>query len=156
MIEKEELHPIVPHRGRMLLLSRVNSYDLDECSIEAEYDITENCLFYDAGLSGVPAWVGFEFIAQAIAAFSGIRDRVNGVPSKMGFILSIASMRFDISLFRPGSTVDIRTKEIERMDLISTFEGEILLEGKKVLQGKMTVMEVEHDKAELMKKESRV
>ena len=155
MIEKEELLTVIPHRGRMLLLSRVNMYNLEECSIEAEYRITEDCLFYDSAIAGVPAWVGFEFIAQAIAAFSGIRDRENGVPPKMGFILSVTSMQTGLFSFETGSTVEIRTREIERMNLLCTFEGEILLEGKKVLEGKITVMEVEHEQAEIMKKEYR-
>ena len=153
MIEKEELHSIIPHRGRMLLLSRVKGYNLEERTIEAEYDITGNCLFYDPAMAGVPVWAGFEFIAQAISAYSGIRDRENGIPPKMGYILSVSSMRIGLPFFKSGSTVQIKAKEIERMDLVCTFEGEILLEGEKVMEGKLTVMEIEHDQAEALKKE---
>ena len=151
MIEKEELFSIVPHRGRMLLLSRVKGYNLEERSIEAEYDITGDCLFYDSAMAGVPAWAGFEFIAQAISAYSGIRNREYGIPPKMGFILSVASMRMEIPFFKAGSTVEIKTREIDRMDLVFTFEGEIFLEGKKVLEGKLMIMEVNNEKAQAMK-----
>ena len=153
VIEKEELQTIIPHRGKMLLLTRVNEYNLEERTLCAEYHITGDCLFYDPSVEGVPAWVGFEFIAQAIAAFSGIRDRENGVPPKMGFILSVASMRITLPVFGIGSTVQIRAREIERMDTMSSFEGEILLEGKKVLYGKLTVMEIDNEQAQAMKKE---
>ena len=153
MIERNELHSIIPHRGRMLLLSRIKKYNLEERSIEAEYQITEDCLFFDSSIAGVPAWAGFEFIAQAISAYSGIRDRENGVPPKMGFILSVSSMQIELPAFKSGSAVQIKAKEVERMDSVLNFEGEILLEGKKVLNGKLTVMEIEHEQADAMKRE---
>jgi predicted hotdog family 3-hydroxylacyl-ACP dehydratase len=142
LIEKEKLLSVVPHRGKMLLLSGVKGYNLNERSIEAEYHITSDCLFYDPAIAGVPAWVGFEFIAQAISAYSGIRDRENGIPPKMGYILSVASMRMDVSMFGNGSTVEIRAKEIEHVDMVGTFKGEILLHGVKVLEGRLMVMEI--------------
>jgi predicted hotdog family 3-hydroxylacyl-ACP dehydratase len=135
----------------MLLLSRVKEYNLKEQTIEAEYDITENCLFYDSAISGVPAWAGFEFIAQAISAYSGIWDREHGMPSKMGFILSVSSMRIGIPFFKAGTTARIKTKEIDCMDLTYTYQGEIFLEGEKVLEGKLTVMKVNDEQAKAMK-----
>jgi predicted hotdog family 3-hydroxylacyl-ACP dehydratase len=153
LIEKEELLSVVPHRGRMLLLSGVKGYNLKERSIEAEYHITSDCLFYDPAMVGVPAWAGFEFIAQAISAYSGIRDRENGIPPKMGYILSIASMQMCVSIFGNGSTVEIRAAEIERVDMVGTFKGEILLHGTQVLEGRLMVMEINHEQAQAMKKE---
>jgi predicted hotdog family 3-hydroxylacyl-ACP dehydratase len=135
----------------MLLLSRVKAYNLREQTIEAEYHITEDCLFYDSAMAGVPAWVGFEFIAQAISAYSGIKDRENGVAPQMGFILSVSSMRIGIPLFKAGTTVEIKTREIDCMDLTFTYEGEILLEGEKVMEGKLTVMKVNNEQANAMK-----
>ena len=152
-INKEALLSIVPHRGRMLLLSGVKSYNLNERTIEAECHISEDCLFYDPAVMGVPAWAGFEFIAQAISAFSGIRDLENGVPPKMGFILSVSSMRIELPFFKAGSTVQIKAKEAAHMDLVFNYDGEILLEGKKVLEGKITVMEIVHEQAQAIKKE---
>jgi len=150
-IEKEELFSVIPHRGRMLLLSRVKRYNTKEKTIEAEYNITGDCLFYDSALGGVPAWVGFECIAQAVAALSGIQDCKNGAAPKMGFILSVSAMRIGLPFFGIGSVAEIRAKEIDRVDLVSTFEGEIFLEGRKVLEGKMTVMEVNDEKVRALK-----
>jgi predicted hotdog family 3-hydroxylacyl-ACP dehydratase len=152
-IEKEELLSIMPHRGRMLLLSGVKGYNLNERSIEAEYHITSDCLFYDSAMAGVPAWAGFEFIAQAISAYAGLRDRENGIPPRMGYILSVTSMRMGVSLFENGSTAEIRAKETERVDMVGTFNGEILLHGSKVLEGRLMVMEINHEQFEAMKKE---
>ena len=132
---------IVPHKGKMLLLSRIISYDLEEKILCAEYDITENCIFYNPVIKGVPAWVGFECIAQAISAISGLRGHISGEEPKIGYILSVSSMQIDSYFFPAGNTVQINVKESGSMDQVYYFEGTVFLEGKKVLDGKLTVFE---------------
>jgi len=149
MIENEELLSLVPHRGKMFFLTKVNKYDLQEESIEAEYHITDDCLFYDPAASGVPAWVGFEFIAQTISAYKGIKTRIRGEPIKVGFILGVSQMRIELSFFKTGSILVIKAKESENMDPLYIYSGEIFFEGKKVLEGKITVMEVDDDKGKI-------
>jgi predicted hotdog family 3-hydroxylacyl-ACP dehydratase len=161
MIETEacklDLPSIVPHRGRMLLLSKITGYNLEERNLEAEYHITESCLFFDPainkGSGGVPGWVGFECIAQAIAALSGIRCREKGVPAalassvkpRIGYILSISKMQVFLPILKSGTTIVIKVKELDSMDLVYNFDGQIFLEGTKVLEGTLMVMEVEGD-----------
>ena len=156
MICGNELCSVLPHRGKMLLLSKVIDYNLAERSICAEYHITEDCIFYDPVIGGVPAWAGFEFMAQAIAAISGLWDRERGNKPKVGFILSISSMQIKIPFFKPGSTVELRVKESGRVDQVFTFEGEALLEGNSVIQGKLTVMEVTDEQIKSMRKEDPI
>ena len=151
MIEKEELYSIVPHRGKMLFLTKIKEYNLEERTIEAEYFITEDCLFYDPIEAAVPAWVGFECIAQTISAFSGISDREKGEPPKIGFILSVSSVRIGIPFIKSGSTLEIKAKEIEHMDSVYVFEGEVLWEGKKVLKGKLTVFDADDEQTQALK-----
>ena len=151
MIEKEELFSIMPHRGRMLLLSKVNDYDFKEESIEVEYHITEDCLFYDPALAGVPAWVGFEFMAQAVSAYLGIKTRARGEPIKLGFILGVSQVRIELPFFSAGSIIVIKAKEFELMDPLSIYTGEIFIEGRKVLEGRLTVMEVDEEKTQAFK-----
>jgi len=145
LIEQEELQTLIPHRGKMMLLNRVIEYDIEH-SIRAEYTITRNCIFYDPVLDGVPAWVGFEFMAQALSALTGIRKRAKGEKPNFGFILSIPSMRMEIPLFKNDSVVEIHAKEIDCMDMIYTFEGKIFLENKQVMEGKLMVMEVSDER----------
>jgi len=145
MIEKDELLSIVPHRGKMLLLSRVMRYDLEARSIEAEYCITKDCIFYEPAAKGVPAWAGFEFMAQTVAAFSGIRDRAIGKPPQIGFVLAVSRLQIGLPFFREGSTVSIKMTEIDDMHPIFVFEGGIFLDGEKVLEGKLTVMEADDE-----------
>jgi predicted hotdog family 3-hydroxylacyl-ACP dehydratase len=149
LIEKEELQTLIPHNGKMLLLDRIIDYDIEH-SLRAEYNITENCLFYDPALDGVPSWAGFEFIAQAISALTGIRKRAKGEKPGIGFILSIPSMRIEIPLFKSGSSVEVFVKETDCTDMISTYDGEAFQEGKKVMEGKMMVMEVSDERFKIL------
>jgi len=144
MIELNDLSSIVPHSGRMLLLSKITGYNLEERSLEAEYHITESCPFFDPEAGGVPSWVGFECIAQAIAALSGIIEREKSGPGgkrRIGFILSVSNMQVFLPLLSLGSTISIKVKELDCMGLVYNFYGQIFLEGEKALEGKLTVME---------------
>jgi len=145
VIELEELQTLIPHKGKMLLLSRVIEYDIEH-GIRAEYDITENCLFYDPATNGVPAWVAFEFMAQSISVLSGLRSREKGEKPKIGFILSVPFMRMETALFQNGSSVEVHLQETDCTDMIYTFEGTAFLEGKKVMEGKLMVVEVSDER----------
>ena len=147
MIEREELESIIPHRGKMLLLMRIKEYNLEERALCAEHHVTEDCLFYDSSVGGVPAWVGFEFMAQAISALSGIRDREMGIKPRIGFILSVPSMKIEIPVFKLGSVVELRVKQNVCTGLVYTFDGEALLEGKKAMEGKLMVMEIDNEES---------
>jgi predicted hotdog family 3-hydroxylacyl-ACP dehydratase len=144
-MEKDELQNLIPHRGRMLLLSKVNSYDYKEMHLCAEYHVTQDCIFFDPAIGGVPSWAGFEFIAQAISVLSGIRNRELGIKPRMGFILSIPSMKIEIPLFKSGSCVELRVKQKDATGLIYTFTGEAFVEGEKALEGKLMVMEINEE-----------
>ena len=150
MIEKEELTSILPHQGRMLLLSRIKEYNLEERFLRAEYDITEDCLFYDPVIKGVPAWVSFEFLAQAIAAISGLASIKKGEKPKMGFILSVSSMKMDIPFFSIGTTVELTVTVTGSMDQVFNFDAEVCLEGRKLVRSKLTVMEAEEEQIKLL------
>jgi hypothetical protein len=77
------IEEVVPHRQDMCLLERITHWDQD--TIEAELVVPEAGLFVEDGQ--VPAWVGIEYMAQAIAAWAGCRARAAGKPPQLGFLL---------------------------------------------------------------------
>jgi predicted hotdog family 3-hydroxylacyl-ACP dehydratase len=147
LIEGGELINLVPHKGRMFLLSRVTSYDSEKRRLASEYDITEDCLFYDRELQGVPAWVGFEFMAQSISALSGLDGRGRGEPPKFGFILSVSGLEVKIPCFKKGSTAVIEVEEETMVDNVYSFRCRVSSEGKPALEARLTVMEADDPKA---------
>ncbi|GHV74029.1 hypothetical protein AGMMS49940_13310 [Spirochaetia bacterium] len=137
-IERDELLTLLPHKGKMFLLSRIAAYDTSGRSLSAEYDITRDCLFYDPVLGGVPGWVSFECMAQSIAALAGITSREKGEPPRMGCILSVSNMEIMRPLLQAGTTVQIRVQEDYADGGVSTFD----CAGNAAL-AKITVMDMD-------------
>jgi predicted hotdog family 3-hydroxylacyl-ACP dehydratase len=135
VIEKEVLLALLPHRENMLLLSRIVDYDLDGHTIRTEYDITRDCLFHDPALDGIPAWIGFECMAQSAAVITGLENRKPG----LGLILSVSCMEIQQPLLRAGSTVSITVTEDVKMDSVYTYIAEMSLEDNPVAKAKLTV-----------------
>jgi len=121
----ESLEQLIPHRGKMSLLSRVLSYDANENSLLAEVDILQNSFFYDGNLKGVPVWIGFEYMAQAIAALSGKNDLAKGQIPGFGFILSISNFIANVPHFELNSTISIYVKETLTLDNMFLFDCSI-------------------------------
>ena len=74
---------LVPHSGKMSLLDNIIEYGDDW--LIAEVCITTDSTFADE--RGVPAWVGLEYMAQTIAAYAGLQERLGGGKPKLGFLL---------------------------------------------------------------------
>jgi predicted hotdog family 3-hydroxylacyl-ACP dehydratase len=121
IIEKEGLLALLPHREGMLLLSRIVDYDSERHTIEAEYDITRDCLFYDPALDGIPAWISFECMAQGAAAIIGLENK----KTTPGLILSVSCMEIQQPVLRAGSTVSIAVTEDVKMDSVCTYTAEV-------------------------------
>lgn len=98
-----DIRSLVPHAGPMVLLDRVISVDDD--SLCAEVTIRPDSLF--CGPDGVGAWVGIEYMAQAIAAHAGHAALLRGDAIKVGFLLG--SRRYECArpVFKVGSVLRV-------------------------------------------------
>lgn len=146
---RDAVSELVPHKGKMLLLDRVQSYSLEEISITTEIDITKETLFYDESLGGVPAWIAFEYMAQSISALSGIYGRTRGEKPKVGFIMSVTSFKTDVPVFKIGETVVVKVRQTIRMDMAVTFDGTASVGGAQVITATLNTVEVPDPKASL-------
>jgi predicted hotdog family 3-hydroxylacyl-ACP dehydratase len=142
-IETEELLTLIPHKGKMVLLSRVLSWDTDQGTLEGAYDITEDGLFYDPYLGGIPGWVSFECMAQSVSALIGIQIRLEGKEPPMGFILSISDMEVTIPVLRAGTTITSEVHLDCRMENLLAFDCKVFLEGSPAAAARLTVMEAD-------------
>ena len=107
-----DIRSLVPHAGPMILLDRVVSAD-DE-SLCAEVTICSDSLFCTA--DGVGAWVGLEYMAQAIAAYAGYIAYRRGEAVKIGFLLGTRRYECERPFFSVGTRLQIHVKRI--------FQGE--------------------------------
>jgi predicted hotdog family 3-hydroxylacyl-ACP dehydratase len=143
LIETEELLTLIPHKGKMVLLSRVLSWDTDQGILKSAYDITGEELFYDPSLEGMPGWISFECMAQSVSALIGIQIRLEGKEPPMGFILSISDMEVTIPVLKVGATVISEVHLDYRMENLLAFDCKVFLEGSPVAAARLTVMEAD-------------
>ena len=83
---------VLPHRHEMLLADEVN-YGVDYGQITLT--VRSDSLLCE-GECGVPAWVGIEYMAQAMGVFSGVERRQQGGEVQIGLL--IGTRRYDSSV----------------------------------------------------------
>ncbi|MDR2631959.1 MAG: 3-hydroxylacyl-ACP dehydratase [Spirochaetaceae bacterium] len=125
IIEGEELRSLISHRGKMILLSRIKTYNKTQRSLSAEYAISPGCLFYDPELGGIPSWVGIECMAQSISALFGIISRDEGEKPRPGFILSISNLELRVPFLSSGTVLRTFVREDYRLNTVLTYACEM-------------------------------
>ncbi len=102
------LRSLVPHQGGMVFLERVVDATAD--SLCAELTIGEGTVFFDG--AGVGAWVGIEYMAQAIAAHAGYLARQRGEAVKVGFLLGARRYSSSTPRFALGTVLHVRAQHV--------------------------------------------
>lgn len=120
---------LIPHSGSMVLLERIIDYD--DQSLVAEVAVRGDGLL-GGDEKSVPAWVGIEYMAQAIAAFAGMTAKQANEPIRLGFLLGTRRYSSNVGAFKVGSTLTIRVKKIMQDDNLGVFDCRILGEGVEV------------------------
>ena len=117
--EKLNAEDLVPHSGDMSLLDTVNA--VGEETLSATLRVRDDGIFARDGR--VPAYVGIEYMAQAVAAFSGYHAKQRGEEVRLGFLLGTRKFDSNIDSYQCG---DKLTVEIERLlqaeNGMATFE----------------------------------
>lgn len=117
-VERDVIEQLLPHKGKMVLLSRVTGYSLEDNSITTEYDITKDSIFYEEGLDGIPSWAGFEIMAQSISTMSAIIKVANNQKDAAcpGVILSVQNLKASVPVLKNNTTIQMKVKEEYKSD----------------------------------------
>jgi predicted hotdog family 3-hydroxylacyl-ACP dehydratase len=105
-VQSVAIEAVVPHRGRMLLVNRLLARDEDSVVIGAVVN-ADNLFVED---QGVPAWVGIEYMAQAISAWAGCRALARGEPAGIGFLLGTRRYACRAGHFAIGAQLRIEAR----------------------------------------------
>lgn len=113
---------LLPHSGQMVLLDRVlSAADDDLC---AEVVIRADSQFCDG--SAVGAWVGIEYMAQAIAAHAGWLALQRGAPVRIGFLLGSRKYTANRPAFDVGSVLHVHAhRTLQGDNGLAAFECRI-------------------------------
>lgn len=102
---------ILPHRGTMLLLDAVLA--CAEESLTAQARVVSDAWYADAQ-GAMPAWIGIELMAQAIAAHVGLLAMRAGNPARPGVLLGSRRYEMHAPAFARDALLRIEVKELLR------------------------------------------
>ncbi|HWY14484.1 MAG TPA: hypothetical protein VNX86_05000 [Rhizomicrobium sp.] len=127
---------LIVHRPPMRLLDRIVA--CSESEVVAEACVRADNLFFESG-RGLPAYVGLEMMAQAIAVIDGKKRQNNGQPAKIGFLLGCRRYAPRTAIFAEGTLLTVSAKKVFDDGAMFAFdcriddeEGEVAIANLKV------------------------
>lgn len=129
---------LLPHAPPMVLLDGVVEAAGEH--LTAQLTIRADSEFCRDGRVG--AWVGIEYMAQAVAAWSGWQARTRGEPVKVGFLLG--TRRYDalVPEFATGDTLQVYVeREFQADNGLARFRAEIRRGAELCAQASISVFE---------------
>lgn len=126
------------HRAPMIFLDEI--IESGKNFLVAGVHIRPGIPFFEES-RGVPAWVGLEYMAQAVAAFAGIRARNDNRPIALGMLIGCRQYSSKIPSFAPGTRIEVRIQELASVDNgLSSFDctltaSDCIAEGRIAVYG---------------------
>ena len=129
---------LIPHRPPMALLAQLLSVS-DE-TLRAQALISPDCIFFDAAIDGVGAWLGIEYMAQAIAAFEGYWSLQRNEEIKVGLLLGSRHYESHCAHFAADSILHIDVHRVlQHENGLGAFDCRISDAGDQRLLAQATV-----------------
>ena len=96
---------LVPHRAPMVLIDKACGMEGD--SFKASLRIRPGIPFFSPAEGGVPAWVGLEYMAQTVGAYSGALGLARGGTVKPGMLLGTRDFSAAVPVFPEGQELEV-------------------------------------------------
>jgi predicted hotdog family 3-hydroxylacyl-ACP dehydratase len=131
------IEQLVPHRPPMILIDRM--IDATDTASTCEVTITPQTLFIES--AGVPAFVGLEYMAQAVAAYGGYKAYLAGELIGLGFLLGTPQLTTHCQGFACGQTLRIQVTHVWGDNELLQFHGTIqdALTGKLLQEAELAI-----------------
>ena len=128
-------HPLkvadfLPYGDRMRLLDELLDHGPEH--VTCGVTIHSGSLFCDAA-HGVPAWVGLEYMAQTVCAFSGVEEVRAGLEPTIGLLLGTRNYRCEVEWFPVGATLRVHA------DLLMRDENDLVAFACTIHEGERLV-----------------
>ncbi|OLL30199.1 beta-hydroxyacyl-ACP dehydratase [Burkholderia sp. SRS-W-2-2016] len=112
-LARQSIESIIPHRGSMLLLDAVETFA--DTTLSASASVDPHAWYADAD-GAMPAWIGIELMAQAIAAHVALLAMRGGGHARPGVLLGSRSYEASQPAFRAGAQLRIQVTELLRSE----------------------------------------
>ncbi|MFT6984729.1 MAG: putative hotdog family 3-hydroxylacyl-ACP dehydratase [Psychromonas sp.] len=145
-----DIASLVPHQAPMLLIDKLIA--VDELTIHCQVNIGAEGLFFDKQINGVPAWVGIEFMAQTVAAWSGYHAWLQDMPAPIGFLLGSRRYTTECEVYTQGALLDIYAQQLMESEGMTAFLCRIECAGKELATAQLNAFVPSQDKLDKMLK----
>lgn len=134
----QPIEPFVPHRGAMLLVDRL--LDAGPSHAVAEVTVPVDGLFLVDGQ--MPGWVGLEYMAQTISAWSGVRHVGGGGAPRLGMLLGTRRYESRVAAFAAGAVLRVEVQlEFVGDNGLGMFACRLLQAGEEVATARLSIYE---------------
>ncbi len=117
------IEDLVPHKAGMLLIDKVVAAEGE--TVRSESTIRPSGIFFQRG-RGMPAYVGFELMAQTISAYDGLRRHADGKAPAIGLLLGCRKYSAKRPFFVEGERLTIEATSLLNEDDMASFECRIM------------------------------
>ncbi|HIP75856.1 MAG TPA: 3-hydroxydecanoyl-ACP dehydratase [Psychromonas hadalis] len=150
MSDFPNIETLLPHEAPMTLIDKMLA--VEELSVHCQVTITTKSPFFDENEQGVGGWVGLEYMAQTIAAWSGYHNIQKGKASQIGFLLGNRRYDSQLPIFPIGMTLDIFATLLLENDGMAAFACEIQSDDKVLASSQLNVFLPAKEQVEAMLK----
>lgn len=113
---------LLPHRAPMILIDEACGMEGD--SFMAKVHISRTSPFFKE--AGVPGWVGLEYMAQTVAAYSGALGLASGSQIKVGMLLGTREYHAEVPFFPEGQELEVLVRiDIFQENGVSSMDCQI-------------------------------
>ena len=128
---------VVPHRPPMLLIEALEHES--EGSLTCSARPRSTTPYSTAGK--VPSILCLEYMAQAVAAYAGLRALRENDQVRMGYIIGVRSMTLEVPFLSTGNQVLITVRHIWGDDSLGKFDCSITLAGRQIAHADLSAFQ---------------
>ncbi|HDM8133525.1 TPA: hotdog family protein [Vibrio harveyi] len=149
MTKLPPIEQLLPHDRPMILVDR--AIDIQQDTIHCQVDIGEHNPFFNRDTQTVPAYVGIEFMAQSVAAWSGYHALVQGQEPPIGFLLGSRRYTSECDAFTQGQQLDVYAEKMMEDNGMAVFSARMEWQEKTIATCQLNVYVPSEEKLKEMK-----
>lgn len=137
---QRDVTDFVPHRAPMILIDRLLEHGPD--TLVTETQIRTDSAYFDEKLTGVPNYVGIEYMAQSIAALAGVEAHERGDKIRVGFLLGSRKLKLHRKAYQLGQVYRTRvTRLYQEASGLAVFDCRIYHEDNLIAEANVNVFQ---------------
>jgi predicted hotdog family 3-hydroxylacyl-ACP dehydratase len=105
--ELPEIHELIPHRGKSILLDSVKSHDADGTTAIVDVG-KQRWLNRPDGTAA--SWLAVEYMAQCVGAHEGLLALAQGRTIDVGFLVRVTHLCIRVPHFAATDVLEVRTE----------------------------------------------